>query len=87
MVIKKINACNKINLVVIYRVAHKRWWFTEFVKTIHRQQRTSSEEKSDGFHRKWSKEFWAMFNVQVAAVLSYSNAVHGTNIVLITEKV
>ena len=27
------------------------------------------------------------FNVRVAAVLSYSNAVHGTNIVLITEKV
>ena len=27
------------------------------------------------------------FNVRVAAVLSYSNSVHGTNIVLITEKV
>ena len=27
------------------------------------------------------------FNVQVAAVLSYSSAVHGTNIVLITQKV
>ena len=27
------------------------------------------------------------FNVQVAAVLSYSIAVHGTKIVLITEKV
>ena len=27
------------------------------------------------------------FNVRVAAVLSYSRAVHGTNIVLITEKV
>ena len=27
------------------------------------------------------------FNVRVAAALSYSNAVHGTNIVLITEKV
>ena len=26
------------------------------------------------------------FNVPVAVVLSYSNAVHGTNIVLITEK-
>ena len=25
-------------------------WKTEFVKTIHRQERTSSEEKSDGFH-------------------------------------
>ena len=27
------------------------------------------------------------FNVQVAAVLSYGSVVHGTNIVLITEKV
>ena len=27
------------------------------------------------------------FNVRVAAVLSYSSAVHGTNTVLITEKV
>ena len=27
------------------------------------------------------------FNVRVAAVLSYSSAVHSTNIVLITEKV
>ena len=27
------------------------------------------------------------FNIQVAAVLSYSSAVHVTNIVLITEKV
>ena len=27
------------------------------------------------------------FNVRVAAVLSYSSAVHGTNIALITEKV
>ena len=26
-------------------------------------------------------------NVRVAAVLSYSNAVHGTNIALITQKV
>ena len=29
----------------------------------------------------------ANFNVRVAAVLSYSSVVHGTNIVLITEKV
>ena len=27
------------------------------------------------------------FNVQAAALLSYSSVVHGTNIVLITEKV
>ena len=27
------------------------------------------------------------FNVEVAVVLSYSSSVHGTNIVLITEKV
>ena len=31
-------------------------WKTEFEKTIHRQERTSSEEKSDGFHKKWSTE-------------------------------
>ena len=31
-------------------------WKTEFVKTIHRQDRTSSEEKLDGFHKKCSKE-------------------------------
>ena len=30
--------------------------------------------------------FMNNFNVQVTAVLSYSSAVHGTNIVLITEK-
>ena len=29
-------------------------WKTEFVKTIHRQKRTSSEKKSDGFHKKCS---------------------------------
>ena len=33
------------------------------------------------------KRFVHNFNVRVAAVLSYSSAVHGTNIVLITEKV
>ena len=31
-------------------------WKTEFVKTIHRQERTSSEKKSDGFHKKCSIE-------------------------------
>ena len=31
-------------------------WKIEFAKTIHRQERTSSEEKSDGFHKKWSTE-------------------------------
>ena len=35
-------------------------WKTEFVKTIHRQERTSSEEKSDGFHKKCSVEFWTI---------------------------
>ena len=55
------------------------------MKTIYRQERTSSEEKSDGFHRK-SSIVVDNFDVRVAAVLSYSSAVHGTNIVLITEK-
>ena len=31
-------------------------WQTGIVKTIHRQERTSSEEKSDGFHKKCSIE-------------------------------
>ena len=35
-------------------------WKTEFVKTIHRQERTSSEKKSDGFHKKWSIELWTI---------------------------
>ena len=35
-------------------------WKTEFVKTIHRQERTSSEEKSDGFHKKCSIELWTI---------------------------
>ena len=35
-------------------------WKTEFVKTIHRQERTSSEEKSDGFHKKCSVELWTI---------------------------
>ena len=32
----------------------------KFVKTIHRQERTSSEEKSDGFHKKCSIELWTI---------------------------
>ena len=35
-------------------------WKTEFVKTIHRQERTSSEKKSDGFHKKCSIELWTI---------------------------
>ena len=35
-------------------------WKTEFVKTIHRQERTSSEEKSDGFQKKCSIELWTI---------------------------
>ena len=35
-------------------------WKTEFVKTIHRQERTSSEEKSDGFQKKCSIELWVI---------------------------
>ena len=31
-------------------------WKKEFVKTIHRQERTSWEEKSEGFHKKCSTE-------------------------------
>ena len=35
-------------------------WKTEFVKTIHRQERTSSEKKSDEFHKKCSIELWTI---------------------------
>ena len=35
-------------------------WKTEFVKTIHRQERTSSEKKSDGLHKKCSIELWTI---------------------------
>ena len=31
-------------------------WKIEFVRTIYRQERTSSEKKSNGFHKKWSIE-------------------------------
>ena len=33
-------------------------WKTEFVKTIHRQERISSEKKSDELHKKCLKELW-----------------------------
>ena len=35
-------------------------WKTEFVKEIHRQERTSSEKKSDGFHKKCAIELWTI---------------------------
>ena len=35
-------------------------WKTKFVKTIHRQERASSEKKSDGLHKKCSIELWAI---------------------------
>ena len=45
-------------------------WKTEFVKTIHRQDRTSSEKKSDGFHKKCSIELWTilMFELLLCCV-------------------
>ena len=35
-------------------------WKTEFVKTIHRQEKTSSKKRSDGFHKKCSIEMWTI---------------------------
>ena len=35
-------------------------WKTEFVKTILRQERAASEEKSDEFHKKCSIELWTI---------------------------
>ena len=37
-----------------------RTWKTEFVKTIHREERTSSEEKLDGVHKKCPIELWTI---------------------------
>ena len=35
-------------------------WKTEFVQTIHRQERASSEKELDGFHKKCSIELWTI---------------------------
>ena len=35
-------------------------WKAEFVKTIHRQERTSPEKKSNGLHEKCSIELWTI---------------------------
>ena len=35
-------------------------WKTEFMKTIYRQESTSSGKKSDGFHKKCSIESWTI---------------------------
>ena len=34
--------------------------YSQDLKTIHRQERISSEEKSDGFHKKCSMELWTI---------------------------
>ena len=47
-------------------------WKTEFVKTIHRQERTSSEEKSDGFYKKCSIELWTI--LMFGLLLCYYNS-------------
>ena len=47
-------------------------WKTEFVKTIHRQERTSSEKKSDGFHKKCSIELWTILMFEL--LLCYHTA-------------
>ena len=63
-------------------------WKTEFLKTIHRQQRfskTTSEKKSYELHKKCSKELWAILMFEL--LMSYSGAVPGSNISLITRKV
>ena len=60
---------------------------TEFVKTIDRQERTSSEKKSDGFHKKCSIQFWKTLIFELLLCCHTAATVHGTNIVFITEKV
>ena len=40
-------------------------WKTEFVKTIHRQDRTSPEKKLDGFHSKCSVKLWTILKFEL----------------------
>ena len=40
-------------------------WKTKFVKTIHSQERTSSEKKSDGLHKKCSIDLWTILLFQL----------------------
>ena len=40
-------------------------WKTKFVKRIPRQERTSPEKKSDGFHNKCSVELWAILKFEL----------------------
>ena len=47
-------------------------WKTELVKTIHRQERTSSEKISDGFHKKCSIELWTILTFEL--LLCYHTA-------------
>ena len=50
--IPKISTC----LTIFWRDT----WKTKFVKTIHRQVRALSAEKSDGFHKKCSIKLWTI---------------------------
>ena len=55
--------CLNLNLIKISTCLTIFWgatWKTEFVKTIHRQERTSSEKESDRLHKKCSMELWKM---------------------------
>ena len=62
------------NLCLRYSSALFEKWggVTDFVKKIHRQERTSSEEKSDGFHKKCSVELWAILMFEL--LLCYHTA-------------
>ena len=47
-------------------------WKTEIVKAIHIQERTSSEEKPDGFHKKCSIDLWTILMFEL--LLCYHTA-------------
>ena len=47
-------------------------WKTEFVKTIHRQDRTSSEKKSEGLHKKCSIELWTILLFELLLIQQHS---------------
>ena len=47
-------------------------WKTGFVKTIHRQEKTSSENKSDGLHKKCSIELWKILLFELLLIQQHS---------------
>ena len=49
-------------------------WKTEFLKAIHRQERTSSENKSDGLHKKCWIELWTILLFELLLIQQRSGS-------------